>query len=409
MPWTQAEFNTYMQIVRTANPDYEKRTKSSLHEVTGLLKMKRYQPSPQHFQALNAAWNNVPANKQQLYARAWAFAMAQIQPAPVAVPPLQMRAAPPPPGPVPNPASQILQARAGLRPVVHQPAPTPPPQAPQQLANLRPVVHQPAATPPPQVLQQVARAAQVQAGLAAQDRLVATRVQQFHNGQPYDWPVSFTLRRSEAGKMWKSITVLLTIAAFSGNSAALQAAVANNHLPAIPNTHAGATLTEEVKLNWKYRINQRWSGASFVATDVNGDDLDIYKIEFDFNWVTNPAQACQTVYAVKTTDLSQPLDGTINTMYWGVDDGGNKGAAIAHEFGHLIGNPDEYGTCRFNGRNNTRDHTSIMDDETNGQSKAGHYYLIANEICAMLNVDPLRSRIRLGNENYNVWVNHPWG
>ncbi|MDT8854323.1 hypothetical protein RNZ50_04570 [Paracoccaceae bacterium Fryx2] len=242
----------------------------------------------------------------------------------------------------------------------------------------------------------------------AASRPVNARIQQFHNGTPYDWPTSFRVGHAGVGKQDRSIAVSLTFCALSGGSAEHNAYLNRMTAAAIPNTHVGASVTEDVKLNWKSRIEERWSAAWFVAVDGTGDPLEQYKIEFDFTWVTDSTTADYTVVAVKTSSPTSPADGTINTLYWGVDDGGHTGAAIAHEFGHLIGNPDEYGTCTFKGRNATNNARSIMCDETNGTARPGHFWLIGKEIAALLNTPVDRARIRVGVETYDVSFDHPW-
>jgi len=231
------------------------------------------------------------------------------------------------------------------------------------------------------------------------------------NDYRYDWTVHFRLRKIPAGHQGQGIAVIMKLAAFSGNGPEYAQAISRHQVNGIPAHYAGAALTDEVKRRWHHRISERWGGASFVVQDVNGRDLEAYRISFEFEWDNS---AAHKIYAVQATDATVPPDGTIDASFWGVDDGGLTGAAIAHEFGHLIGNPDEYGTCNFNGKRNTRDRTSIMDNETTGSSKARHFWLIGRVAADTLLSTPAaplprnRCIVRKEAATHQVSKNHPW-
>ncbi|HEV2417229.1 MAG TPA: hypothetical protein VGX94_05460 [Terriglobia bacterium] len=370
MPWNQANFTEYMRIVRVANSHYERFKKSRIHTFTGLLKMKRFQNNAGHLQAIQAAWNAAPADAQRLYAAAWAYVQSELFPAP-------------PPVVAPRVvAPRVVVPRGGVAIMGGQ--------AVAQQAQVR----------------AVRRENRVESA----DQVVNEALSQTLNGMQYDWTVRFRIRRVQAGRQSRSLSVIIKLAAFSGNGVEFRDAARRREVGSIPATHVGATVTDEVKRNWSSRINERWNGGTFVVQDISGDDLDVYDIDFGFEWAGSDEDTrnLNKVFAVRVTDPTQPPDGTIDTHFWGVDDGGTTGAAIAHEFGHLIGNPDEYGACTFKGSNNTRDRTSIMDNETTGQAKSRHLWLIGTHAATLLGADPARCVVRMNTVSHRVGVNHPW-
>jgi len=372
MAWDQTKFNQYMAIVRTCNAQYERYKRSRIHTFTGLLKMKRFQQTPAHLQSIQAEWNKVPADAQRLYGPAWQFVQTELnlQAAPSVRPPMGVRPLPGMPG-GPGPGKPLPGMTGGLGAVAAQRA--------------------------------RARDVRVQ----QQAIVVNENVSQLLDGTTYAWRVKFSILRTHGGKQGQSLVVSVPLVAYAGNSPQHRVAINVNLTGGIPAEHTGAPLSDGVKRNWASRILERWGGGVFVVKDASGDDLDTFDIDFKIDWVENPSQAAQVVFAVKTTGNAPP-DGTVNTMYWGVDDGGTKGAAIAHEFGHLIGNPDEYGSCTFNGKNNSRDKTSVMDNETAGQAKARHFFMVGAKAASGLGFDPTKCVVRFNAVDHRVDRNHPW-
>ena len=160
--------------------------------------------------------------------------------------------------------------------------------------------------------------------------VVNENVSQLLDGTTYAWRVKFSILRTHGGKQGQSLVVSVPLVAYAGNSPQHRVAIDVNLTGGIPGRY-GKRPTDSVKRNWASRILERWGGGVFVVKDASGDDLDTFDIDYKIDWVENPSQAAQVVFAVKTTGNAPP-DGTVNTMYWGVDDGGTKGAAIAHEF-----------------------------------------------------------------------------
>lgn len=247
-----------------------------------------------------------------------------------------------------------------------------------------------------------------EARAAAAGQQINVPVSQVLDGTLYQWRERYSIRVPVAGQQDRLILVTVRIFAQSGDALSHDVARDLGLTGGIPAAHAPATLTEGVKMNWRSRILERWKGAKLIVKNPSGDVIETYNIAFEIEWVDNSSQADCVVFAVRTTGAAPP-DGTVDTMYWGVGDGGTRGAAIAHEFGHLLGNPDEYGgTCIFNGRAKPNDPGSVMCDETHGAVRARHYYSIGRHAAAMLPRLPAHCFIVLDRGEHPVAPNHPW-
>jgi hypothetical protein len=156
---------------------------------------------------------------------------------------------------------------------------------------------------------------------------------------------------------------------------------------------------------WKTQIQGSWNGATLLIP--NGSAVRRLPMRFELDWypvayagpayVVNvhkpPAQPKQEEYTKKASggwdkNHRGPTVGTnVGTPdmgNWGADDS----AAIVHEFGHMIGCPDEYYTKKFNGvvtAPDTYDQVPFTTDSVMnntgpaGRIHARHYYLIKSE------------------------------
>ncbi|MGH7935267.1 MAG: hypothetical protein ACREQN_19160 [Candidatus Binataceae bacterium] len=120
--------------------------------------------------------------------------------------------------------------------------------------------------------------------------------------------------------------------------------------------------------NWKRTICGAWNNAVLVIAAGGGNPTKRLDIQFDIRWVTGwDSASAANSYKIQCTNLALPtpppgagwqtrkqfaemtLDGstmgTPNMEEWGVNDK----QAVVHEFGHVLGNPDEYGVTVYNG------------------------------------------------------------
>ena len=180
--------------------------------------------------------------------------------------------------------------------------------------------------------------------------------------------------------------------------------------------HYGTKLTSGILNKWSSMIGKKWMGAKFVYKDTTQNRV-IHEspIKFTVKWASSPVGS-STVYCVARKQHlpgKAAEDGTIDVMYWGADDGFirksdlKEKSAVAHEFGHLLGNPDEYNTVTFQGRTVT-DNGGIMDTHEMNYPKPGHFYLIGTQLADYYGYNRAQCSIGYKMKSYKVSNNHPW-
>lgn len=102
--------------------------------------------------------------------------------------------------------------------------------------------------------------------------------------------------------------------------------------------------TEAVRRAWESAIESRWSHRfSLRESDDRGVVRHTYPIVVDLQWVSDSASAHYTVNAQApgtTSGGRAGLGGTSSMTDWGTGDTTD----ITHEFGHMLGNAEEYFT-----------------------------------------------------------------
>jgi hypothetical protein len=100
------------------------------------------------------------------------------------------------------------------------------------------------------------------------------------------------------------------------------------------------TITDDQKSGWKTAIENKWNGkAKLLCPDpaCKAACPDGYSVSFEVQWVNSGEH-----YVVEAN--SAPADGvrsvTPDISHWGVNDT----IDITHEFGHMLGAPEEYFT-----------------------------------------------------------------
>lgn len=115
-----------------------------------------------------------------------------------------------------------------------------------------------------------------------------------------------------------------------------------------PDADVTAATMTPLRATWQNTIETRWSDTWSAA---RSGELAC-PFTFDVQWVNSNAHH---VVRVRTGP------GQTNMTLWDTND---TGAVASHEFGHMLGNPDEYTDPACNGRNPVNTGT-IMDDNTN--------------------------------------------
>jgi len=170
-----------------------------------------------------------------------------------------------------------------------------------------------------------------------------------------------------------------------------------------------STATDAVKRAWTNAISRKWSSRfAFVVLreqpitirpGVVDDAEEMYPIRVRTEWVTNPRRAHYVVTANAagaTADGRAGLGGTSSMTGWGTADT----VDITHEFGHMLGCPEEYFTT--NGVDYTQGGTlqgfrdprgGVMNNPA-GPALARNFALIRREAASLRGVPHSRTRIR---------------
>jgi hypothetical protein len=112
-----------------------------------------------------------------------------------------------------------------------------------------------------------------------------------------------------------------------------------------------STASRSIRRKWSRAIRNKWSGKfGFYVEGVDGGD-ELYPINVETEWVDDPAKAHYTIAANAagaTEGGRAGLGGTTSMTGWGEADT----VDVTHEFGHILGCPEEYFTT--NGVDYTR-------------------------------------------------------
>lgn len=117
-----------------------------------------------------------------------------------------------------------------------------------------------------------------------------------------------------------------------------------------PDSDVSSTLLVEVKTRWKLGIEDKWS---YRFACCNRPDCNTKcALTFEVQWVSENEHL--TVRVKKG-------DGRSNLSLWHTDDSGD---VASHEFGHLLGHPDEYEEDDICPNRNPVNTGTVMDDLT---------------------------------------------
>lgn len=117
----------------------------------------------------------------------------------------------------------------------------------------------------------------------------------------------------------------------------------------VPDADVSAALLDEVKARWKLGIESKWS-YRFACCNTPGCASSC-ALTFEVQWVTSNEHKEVRV---------KKGDGRSNLGLWHTDDSGD---VASHEFGHLLGHPDEYSEDVCPDRSPV-DTGTVMDDNT---------------------------------------------
>jgi len=170
-----------------------------------------------------------------------------------------------------------------------------------------------------------------------------------------------------------------------------------NTVSAIVKLHTSAEAS--VKSSWEKAIEDKWS-KKYKIQELNAEGKEISKkdIVIDVQWVDKAADAHYDINPTKagdTRDGRAGVGGTTSMTDWGVKDT----VDITHEFGHMLGNTEEYFTTNSvdytdgGKKQGFRDKGAGIMNNPSEDPAPRHYELIRKAVVALL-----------GSEDKNIKV-----
>jgi hypothetical protein len=159
-----------------------------------------------------------------------------------------------------------------------------------------------------------------------------------------------------------------------------------------------STAPDSAKASWKNAIESRWGKGQFNMEVWEGCEPKVFPIDVDIQWVTDPAKAHYTITAGNPGGAqggTYGVGGTNSMTDWGTA----NATDVPHEYGHMLGNPEEYFTT--NGVDYTsggtksgfRDsHGGIMNNPDEAPLPR-HYELVRTGFAKMMPYDLSRVRV----------------
>lgn len=104
-----------------------------------------------------------------------------------------------------------------------------------------------------------------------------------------------------------------------------------------------STASDTLKAGWKSAIESVWGKGQFNLEVWQGCEPKVLPIDVDIQWVTDAAKAHYTIIANDPGTSANGVagvGGTTGMTHWGT----SSAADVPHEYGHMLGNPEEYFT-----------------------------------------------------------------
>lgn len=159
-----------------------------------------------------------------------------------------------------------------------------------------------------------------------------------------------------------------------------------------------------VRKSWERAIERKWSNRMYLRVTIPGskDGPCKFLIKADIRWVTDPAKAHHTITPKSPGDTCGGrvgLNDTCSMTDWGTGDTTD----ITHEFGHMLGNPEEYFTT--NGKNYATGGKAGFRDPGGGvmnnpaeRVHRRHFNLLREHVAKMLKLSTSNVRVIYNNE-----------
>jgi len=166
-----------------------------------------------------------------------------------------------------------------------------------------------------------------------------------------------------------------------------------------------STADAAAKQGWEDAIENRWGKGNFSLEVWEGCSPKVVPIYVDVIWVDDPSKAHYTIQANQadaTLDGRAGLGGTTGMTSWGVADRTD----ITHEYGHMLGNPEEYFTTNgvdytYGGtKHGARDTGAGIMNNPSESPEPRHYELVKTAFINMMHFPPSMTRVvKYGSSN----------
>ena len=155
----------------------------------------------------------------------------------------------------------------------------------------------------------------------------------------------------------------------------------------------------ETKRKWSRAIRRKWSGKfGFYVEGEEGEGDELYPINVEIEWVRDAADAHYTI-AANAAGADEGgragLGGTTSMTGWGEADTTD----VTHEFGHILGCPEEYFTTngvdysRGGRRQGFRDPGAGVMNNPAGPALARNFNLIRREAAKLRGVKLRKTKV----------------
>jgi hypothetical protein len=160
-----------------------------------------------------------------------------------------------------------------------------------------------------------------------------------------------------------------------------------------------------IRRAWERAIERKWSGRLYLRIRVPGvtEGPCKLKVLVNLQWVNDPARAHYTInpQAPGTTSSGRAgIGGTSSMTDWGTADTTD----ITHEFGHMLGNPEEYFTTNGTnyataGRAGFRDPGGGIMNNPAERVHSRHFNLVREQVALMLGISASRVSVIYNNDS----------
>ena len=117
--------------------------------------------------------------------------------------------------------------------------------------------------------------------------------------------------------------------------------LASNHITIV--SRLFSTASDTLKAGWKGAIESVWGKGQFNLEVWQGCEPKVMPIDVDIQWVADVSKAHYTIVPNNpgtSADGKAGVGGTTGMTHWGT----GSPADVPHEYGHMLGNPEEYFT-----------------------------------------------------------------